>query len=818
MQPGNPSRNVFARWRLEGEVSSAELEEAWQLIVARHPTLRTSIVPIDGAPVQAVEPAVPFHLRESDLRLLSEADAAAEAERIAAVEAHTPFDLAIAPLIRVTHVRLRERVSIVMMTAHHAVCDGWSVGILAREMGEICAAQHAMRAPSLAELPLSYGEYSVWQRQWLSAAALTKERAFLANLLRGYRQFELPPDRPRPAVQAWDGDIVSILLDKDLTAGLESLARENACTLFMTTYAALLVLLHRSTGETDIALSTQVAGRDDVQLESLVGTFVNTIALRTDLSGDPTFADLLERARDTVTDAFEVRHVPTEMLVEIVKPKRDLSRNPLFSVNFVFQRSFVANATYGGFRLIDLPSRSAGAMYDLCFFMVERPEGWRASCEYNRGLFETRTVTELLERFNTLLRAVAADPHRPISELPILIESDRREPFEANRSEVGVFEPPGVPPMLDAPSGNLVAPLTPTETTLKALVAELLEHDRFALEDDLFAAGLHSMLALRLVARIKQSFGIELPLRAFFDNPTCSALARRIDLLLEAQGASEPQPIATLNAEGPRTPFIYLHSDLFAGGLYCRRLAASLGPSQPIHMIAPHGTAGLGLPPTIEEMAQDYLERIRAVQPDGPYRLGGFCVSGLVAYELARLLLAEGHAVERVVLVNTSALPTRSVPGFDRVLRTIGLSTSLQPKLREKLCYLLARLHMMVATGPVTAIRHLWERLSTLPGRRDAAGEHIAEPPPSEKRSGTPDTEKSFAHLVAALTYHPKPYAGDVTLVWGIDQRTKADAPSRRWKSLAHNLELLEICGGHVQPLNANLKDLARALDYALRD
>jgi hypothetical protein len=262
----------------------------------------------------------------------------------------------------------------ILVTAHHTVCDGWSVGILAREMGQICAALSAAQIPALPALATSYADYTAWERELSASSTHAADRDCLKHKLLEFEQFEILPDKPRPAIQTANSEIVSVLLERGLTDTLAGLSRANNCTFFMTAYATLLVLLYRYSGKIDISVGTQIAGREEVDFEPLVGTFINTVALRTDVSGDPTFVELLARARDTVTDALELRHIPLEELIEIVRPKRDLSRNVLFPVNFVYQRSFIQNETYGNFRLIDLPSRSAGPICDINFFMVERPD------------------------------------------------------------------------------------------------------------------------------------------------------------------------------------------------------------------------------------------------------------------------------------------------------------------------------------------------------------------------------------------------------------------------------------------------------------
>jgi amino acid adenylation domain-containing protein len=426
LDPGNPSLHVAVRWRLEGRLATSEIERAFQLIIERHEVLRTCFVEEDGEPLQLVEPHVAFRVPEVDLSSLPQAEATAEVERISRLEARTSFDLqSTPPLMRVVRLRLREDSSILLVTLHHIVSDGWSIGVLAHEMGRICAALQAGDRPVLPELPVSYGEFSAWQAEWLRSESFEDDAEFWRRDLQGLGQFELLPDHPRPPQQTSNGAILSLLLDRPLSDGLAQLARSQGCTLFMAALASLLTVLHRYSGETDIGIGTQIASRDELELEHLVGLFINTLVLRADLSGDPTFEALLARVRDTVGAAFEHQQMPLEKIIELVKPHRDRSRNALFSINFVLQRSFIKDQAYEHFKLIDMPSVSAGALYDLNFFMVERPEGWRFSCEYNTDLFEADTVTRLLGHVENLLRAAIADPGRRISALPMLSDGER---------------------------------------------------------------------------------------------------------------------------------------------------------------------------------------------------------------------------------------------------------------------------------------------------------------------------------------------------------------------------------------------------------
>jgi amino acid adenylation domain-containing protein len=437
LEPRNPALNVAVRWRIEGNLPIEMIEKAFATIVDRHETLRSSFIEIDGEPFQVVQPEVSLRVPSIDLTVRPEADALAECDRIARTEATTPFDLAIAPLIRITHVRLRPDVAVVLVTTHHTVCDGWSIGLLAREMGAICAALQAGRRADLPDLPITYGDFAAWQREEVLRNGFAPEIAYWSSALKGLEFFELPTDFPRGPAQGSVGAIQSQLLDRPLTDKLALVGQQNGCTLFMLAYAALVTLLHRYTGATDIAVGTQVAGRDQVETEDVVGLFTNTVVLRADLTGELNFLAMLKRARGAIVEALEYEAVPLQKVIEVLTPKRYRGHNAVFSVNFIYQRSFIENSDYGTFRLVDLPSWSAGALHDLNFFMVERPEGWRLSCEYNNSLYLQASIERLLRHFVNILVAVCADPTLPIADIPILDASERRHlAVECNETAV----------------------------------------------------------------------------------------------------------------------------------------------------------------------------------------------------------------------------------------------------------------------------------------------------------------------------------------------------------------------------------------------
>jgi len=419
LEPGNPAYNVAVRWKLEGRICTDLLQSAWREIIARHEVLRTRFLEIDGKPVQRVAAQWSFKLAEIDLSSLPEAARAEEGDRIGLIEARAPFDVGAGPLIRVVLLRFSITSAIILVTTHQIVSDGWSIGVMAREMGAIYQALATGEPPSLEPLAIQYGDYAKWQLEWLSQRGIETEIAYWSRQLSAVAPFEVVADRPRPTVPTTNGAIASIVLPRDLTNRLHQLSADYGATLFAAAVSILCATLARYTGKTEIVIGTQVSDRDQVELEPMVGQFVNSLILRNDLSGDPRFTELLERTGTTISEALEHKNIPIERLLGMVKAGRGGSNSPPVSINFIFQRTFIENRQYGELALVDMPSLPAGAIYDLNFFMIERPDGWRFSCQFNTDQFEAATADRLLAYLQSALQSAVATPARRISELQL---------------------------------------------------------------------------------------------------------------------------------------------------------------------------------------------------------------------------------------------------------------------------------------------------------------------------------------------------------------------------------------------------------------
>jgi amino acid adenylation domain-containing protein len=422
--PVFPAFNVPVRFRLDGVLDIALLHRAFEALADRHEGMRTRFVEEEGHLLQVVEPQTTVDFPVTDLSHLEGPALDAEIDRLGSIEARQHFDLSKDPLFRASILICAPDRHILQITIHHAVADGWSIGIMTDDLAEFYNSALEDRAPALEPLAIQYADFTIWQREFLESEEIKPHLDYWKNHLHDYVELALPTDRPRPSTKSWDGDIVSRILPASLSERVARLAREQGATMFHVFLAAFKAVASRYAGIDDIAVGTPVAGRTRAELEPIVGTFINSVILRTDLSGDPSFREVVSRVRDTATDAIAHQDLPFEQLVKALHPRRDPGRNPLFQVNFTHQRDFVRPVSFGGARLTAFPSRSPGAIFDLHFFMVERADGWRASCDYACDLFDRDTALSLLAHFETLLDAATTDADLPVSKLPLLTRGE----------------------------------------------------------------------------------------------------------------------------------------------------------------------------------------------------------------------------------------------------------------------------------------------------------------------------------------------------------------------------------------------------------
>jgi surfactin family lipopeptide synthetase A len=406
--------------RLIGDLNVGALEQAIAEIVRRHEVLRTSFQLVDDAPVQQVT-TVKFALPPTiDLQDLSEAAQSLRLQSLALADARRPFDLAQAPLFRVTLIRLADRSHVLLLTMHHIISDGWSMDILVRELAALYQSYCANQPSTLPELPIQYADFASWQRQWLMGVVLDRQLAYWKQQLSGAPSLlELPTDRPRPAIQTFNGKTASLEIDRELTQQLKSIGQKSGATLYMTLLAAFATLLYRYSGQEDLVIGSPIANRHHREIESLIGFFVNTLVMRTQFTGNPTFAELLDRVRDNTLDAQEHQDLPFEKLVEELHPERSLSYPPLFQVMFVLQNPAV-NLVLPDLTITPFVVEDVNAKFDLTLSVTETEAGLRAEFIYNTDLFDADRIDRMTGHFQTLLSGIVTNPQARVAQLPLL--------------------------------------------------------------------------------------------------------------------------------------------------------------------------------------------------------------------------------------------------------------------------------------------------------------------------------------------------------------------------------------------------------------
>ncbi|HEX2208298.1 MAG TPA: amino acid adenylation domain-containing protein [Longimicrobium sp.] len=440
--PGTPVYNVPVSFRVTVPFSVPVLERTLAEIARRHAVLRTTFALRDGRPVQVVAPPAPVPVSVTDLR--GEPAAEAHALALAAEEARRPFDLAAGPLWRARVLRIGENDHLLLVTLHHIVADGWSVGVLLREIGTIYAAFAAGRPSPLPELPLQFCEFAERQRRTMAGDALARPLAYWRERLAGAPgALALPADRPRPAVQSYRGGVVTFPIPERVTQALRALGRREGATLFMTLLAAFKTLLMRYTGQADVVVGAPVANRTRAEYEPLIGFFANTLALRTDLSGNPAFRALLRRVRDATLGAYAHQELPFERLVEELQPERALNRNPLFQVLFALQHASLLGEGGAGVAA-DLAAHPTGvAKFDLSLYVAENGAALAGAFEFGMDLFDAATIERMAAHFGELLAGIAADADRPVGSLPLLDAAERRRLLAEWGAGLDVARPAG---------------------------------------------------------------------------------------------------------------------------------------------------------------------------------------------------------------------------------------------------------------------------------------------------------------------------------------------------------------------------------------
>ncbi len=428
LEPDAPVYNLPRAFRLEGQLDTDALQEAFRVVLRRHDVLRTCFVESDGELYQRVRNDVSFDLVSHDLSSLPPSKHEVETLAIASEEARKPFDLEQPPLIRLRLLRLSPENHVLILVMHHIITDGWSMSILCKEIsrsyGQLSAGQHTQTT----KLRLQYADFALWQLQTLTDEVLQGDVEYWQQHLRGSPALlQLPSDRPRPGVQSHRGSIESLIIDDALTRRIKQMCAGERVTLYMALLAAFQALVKRYTGTDDIPVGTPVAGRNDPDLADLIGSFVNTLVMRGDLSGNPSFRELLQRTRDATLEALGHQALPFDHLLTKLKCERTRSYTPLFQIMFIVHNEPKQVARLPGLVLEEIDLDCGLAKFDLTLEVVEQDGGLYCQFEYNSDLFDRSTIQRLALHFQNLISSAVKNPASPISKLNVLSPSERRQ-------------------------------------------------------------------------------------------------------------------------------------------------------------------------------------------------------------------------------------------------------------------------------------------------------------------------------------------------------------------------------------------------------
>lgn len=762
LHPESPLYHVSVGYRLVGPLDREALVRAVRCIAERHEVLRTSFPRAGGRPVQRVAERTSPAITVDELGDLAEPDRTRTLHRLAEEQARRPFDLEGSPPWRVGLLGCTDDDHLLVVTMHHIVSDGWSFSVFCREFAALYEAFARGGSPSLPILPIQYAEFARRRRQWLSGPAAEEQAAYWrAHLAGDVPTLRLPNDRPSALAATHRGGARPFSLPADLAAAIEDLGRREGATPFMILLAGFQALLHRHTGQEDLVIGSPVTGRHRSQSRDLIGYFNNILAMRFDLSGDPDFLELVRRTRRVALDAFRHQDVPLQRVADTPALRRVPLNRVLFSLDMPWPPALILP----GLEVASHAVETGTSDFDLSVSMWEEGGRLDGTARYKSELFEEAQVDRLIERYRTLLDDLTSHPERPLSARPRHAGANRPVEDAAGARPAGPG-PDGEPDLM---------PRTPLELRVARVWEEVLGHAPIGVEDDLLGLGATSLAVARLAERVGEEFGLDLTLTALFQAGT---VARVAALLRDHDPSRPPSSLAPIQPRGDRPP-LFLCEGV---GLY-HPLARYLGEDQPVFGLV---TEAFGDYPRVEDLAAHYVAEVRAVQPSGPYFLGGASFGGLVAFEMAQQLRAGGQDVAFLALFDTpspwAATPKRfhgKVLGHLRNTLEFGL-----PYVRKKVSGLTRRLR---------------ERFS---GR-------VEDPGPARSRLLEDPGRLRSRFRASAEAYRPGPYAGRITLFALARRDGMADSlfdpavveidPHLGWgRVAAGGLECHELRGEHV--------------------
>lgn len=755
LQSDSSVHNILHSFRLVGALNIQVLEQSLLEIAHRHDVLRTTFPTIHGQPVQHIADHVEMQLGRIDLRHLTPSEQEREVQTQAIAQANQPFDLSQGVLWRVALLQLADTEYVLLRTIHHIIFDGMSHSIFVRELGALYSAFAQGQLSPLLDLPVQYADFAWTQRHWFQGELLTLQMDFWQHHFSGtVEPLELPTDFPRSAATSYQGAYESKGLSATQTEALKALSAQQGVSLFVTLFAGFNTLLHQYTGQEDLVICSPVSGRHRAETRGLIGYFNNVVALRNDLSANPSFSELLGRVSQCFMAASNYQDVPLQRVAELPT----LVRTPLTRAMFVLQNTATPSLELAGLQVSSVFVDREIANFDLLLSIHERQGQLTAVLQYKTDLFRSQTIAHMLEQYLQLLDRLTLDPDQHLSDLPVLRTAT------SSRQDAD-------PPELE----RYVAPRNSIEQELVQIWESTLNLKPISVTDNFFELGGHSLLAVQVIAAVEQALERSCPVTNLFRYPTIAQLAEQLHneaiealhpSLIPLQIVESSLPLFCVHVLGPNLQFFRpMARHLEQHTLYGLTTALSNGAE------VPH-------PQDIKNLATYYIQVIKTVQPQGPYHVLGVSFGGFIAYEMAQQLVAQGDTVKLLGLLD-SYCPVKS-----RSYRV--------QRLRR-------HLHNLRKQG----IGYLYERLQPLGERFKNLLTSSSQPP----QANHPAIELDAANLQARALiksedyeavnrdYRFVPYPGEITLFRAEDDPDcKLD-----WQTLAGGrLTIYDVPGDHL--------------------
>ena len=733
MQSGQngPHYQVHLAWRVSGELKSSVLERSIRAIAQRHEILRTTFPVRDGRPVAVILPEAHVTFRVVDLEALDLAERENEALRLANEEVRRPFDLSAGPLIRAALFRIDFLRHLLVVTVCQIAFDGWSMRVFSRELRERYAAFAADGRSSPPPLPVQWADFVDWQRNMIEGPSIETDRDYWRTQLEApYVALRLPVDQPRSGTRIPSGVKRPWSLSKGLTEALNGLARQEGVTHFTALLAALQAWLCRLTGQQDVIVFASTFARSQPETRALIGPFANVLPLRTGLSGDPTFREVLRRASTASLGGFAHPSLPFESMLEML-PVSSSHADLLFQVMLVHQNAPLPVLAAGEVTFTPTHELHTGtAIFDFLWDVAETAAGLKGTFTYRSDLFNANAIQTLLADFETFVEDAVTASDRPVSQL-------RPVPTKAHA-------PVRPGPEIDVENRVFLAPRDRLEQQLAAVWEKVFERAPIGIRDDFFSLGGGSLLAVRLLAETERTTGERLPMSALLGAPTIEKLA---ELLRQDGWKPQYSSLVPIRRTGSKPP-IYCISGAGGSVLVFHSLARHLSADQPVYGLEPPLPDGKqSVLASVEEIAAHYIQEVRAIQPEGPYYLVGFSFGGLVAFEMAQQFHAQGDIVALLAF-------------FDSSQDSCARELTAAARFREKL-----RVYRQHARGVFAGPRRLRRFGKLVRGKSLKmmywACQFFGRPVPSTlAAAGTIEDVQVFARM----RYLPRVYPGRVTL------------------------------------------------------